>query len=553
MTNPALAQAFSDLAKLMEYRGENAFKIRSYQNVADTIKKGDVDFAALPKPELLAVEGIGAAIADKIAELVNTGQLDLYRRYVEDTPAVALQLLTVKGLGAKKVRQLVAELQVGSVGELLQAVDENRVAGLKGWSGVSQAKLRAQLLFFQESQARLRYASALPLAEALLASLRPHTSRVEFTGQLRRQAITVDAIELLAIYSEPLRAALASQGFVEAFDAGYAIAQFRLLESVPPQLIYLTGEAAFEREWLTTTGSPEFLDDHAALRDTRETTETQIFAEANMPFVPAPQREPSSPYPPTPADKVIAIADIRGVVHAHTTASDGSATLDVLAKAVQAAGYTYLTITDHSRAAFYANGLTPERRRAQAAQIDAYNEQHPGFTVFKGTEVDILRDGTLDFADEILAELDIVIASVHSVLDMTPADATERLLRAIANPYVTMLGHPTGRLLLSREGYHPDMPAVLAACAEHAVAVEINASPMRLDLDWTYVPLAVELGVKISINPDAHSATGIENIRHGVLAAQKAGLRKGDCLNCLEADEFSAFLLSRKRARGILQ
>ncbi len=285
----------------------------------------------------------------------------------------------------------------------------------------------------------------------------------------------------------------------------------------------------------------------------KKQTEQQVFAQANLTYVPPPQREAYAPYPPTPEDELLQLRDIRGVVHAHTTASDGSATLPVLAKAVRTAGYSYLTITDHSRAAFYAKGLSPERLRAQAVEIDEYNAQHTGFKVFKGSEVDIMRDGSLDFTDEVLAELDIVIASVHSVLSMKPADATERLIRAVQNPYVTMLGHPTGRLLLSREGYQPDMAVILAACAEHQVAVEINASPMRLDLDWTHVGLAVELGVKLSINPDAHSVGGLDNIRFGVLAAQKAGLRSRDCLNCLEADAFGQYLLSRKRAKGILQ
>ncbi len=561
MTNAGLAQAFSELALLMEYRGEDGFKIRSYRKAADLLKKGNVAFAELSRAELLAVEGIGKAIADKIAELNDRGELSLYRRLADETPAVALDLLGVKGLGPKKVKQLVTELGVESVGELVHAADENRVAALKGWSAASQAKLYAQLTFFQDSQHQLRYASALPPADALLATCREHSPRVELTGQLRRQAITVDAIELLAVESDGLREALRDRGFeVEPGGPGRRPVATLNTDAVR-QVVYLCAVEEFELAWLSTTGSAEFLTEHPGLVSALdamvgaggagEVSEGSVFAKADMPYVPAPQREAASPYPPTPPADVIQPGDIRGIVHAHTTASDGSATLAVLAKAVQDAGYAYLTVTDHSRAAFYANGLTPARLRAQATEIEDYNREHPGFRVFKGTECDILRDGRLDFADEVLAELDIVIASVHSVLAMSPADATERLIRAVENPYVTMLGHPTGRLLLSREGYRPDMSLVLAACAEHEVAVEINASALRLDLDWTHVPLAVALGVRLSINPDAHSVAGIDSVRWGVAAAQKAGLRKEHCLNCLEADAFGEYLLSRRRRKGI--
>ena len=564
MTNAQLAAAFRDLAKLMEYHGENVFKTRSYTKVADVIKKANVDFAQLSREELLATEGVGEAIADKISELGSTGELSLYRRYVGDTPDVVLELLKVKGLGVKKVRQLVTELGVSSVGELKQAVEENRVVALKGFSTASQTKLGAQLDFFEAARGQLRYADALTVAGPLREGFRQNTSRAEYTGALRRQCNTVAELDFLCVADDALADALTADGYgATPLDEAPASPARRLAEigvrcfvnaaEPPVRRVFTTPIEAWGTAWVLTTCTPEYLAANSSLLDAAAplAEEATVFAKAQLPYCPAPQREAAAPAPPTPADEVIRSADIRGVVHAHTTASDGSATLEVLAEAVQRAGYSYLTVTDHSKAAGYANGLSIERLRQQGAEIAAYNVAHPDFRVFAGTECDILRDGRLDYPDDVLAELDIVIASVHSVLTMAPADATERLLTAIRNPYTTMLGHPTGRLLLSRAGYAPDMTAVLEACAEHEVVVEINASSMRLDLDWTYVPLAVELGVKLSINPDAHSVKHLDNIRYGVYAAQKAGLRPADCLNCLDADDFGDFLAERKRRRGI--
>ena len=550
MSNAELAAAFKQLAQVMEYLGENSFKIRSYTRVADTLKKGAGDFASLSRDELLATEGIGEAIADKIIELTQRGQLELYERLASRMPTVALELLGVKGLGVKKVRQLVQELEVSSIGELLQAVDENRVVQLKGFSTVSQAKLKQQLSFFQASSGKLRFADAEPVARSLLGSLRQNSPRVEYAGDLRRQCNTLEALEFIAVDSPELRSYLESSGFeVTATTAG--LTSYRNDTERPLRRVFLSSPETFGRDWIAATGSPAFLSDRPELMEQPGGDEEQVFAKAGIAYVPAPQRESTLSALPTPESEVVQTSDIRGVVHAHTTASDGAATLPVLAKAVRERGYAYLTVTDHSKAAGYANGLSVERLRAQVAEITAYNAANPDFKVFSGTECDILRDGRLDFEDEVLSELDIVIASVHSVLDMSPADATDRLLAALQNPYVTMLGHPTGRLLLSRRGYAPDMTQVLEACAANETAVEINASPMRLDLDWSYVPMAVEMGIKISINPDAHSIPGIDNIRYGVLSAQKAGLRASACLNCLGADEFETYLRERKRRRGI--
>lgn len=574
MDNTRLARAFSALAKLLEYRGENAFKLRSYRKVADLLRKGDVAFGSLSRDELLATEGIGRAIADKIGELVETGELGLYARLRAEVPDVVPELLAVKGIGVTKVKQLVEELGVASLGELQQAIAENRVAQLRGFSAKSQERLGRQLAFAEAARGRLRYADALLRAAPLLEGFRQNSPRVEYTGSLRRQCNVVAALDFLAVEDERLASALGAAGYDGGSFAGRPL--FTSQDVQPFIRVFTTPPGDFAAAWLATTGSEDYLrevgalssyasgagdrasgaEDRAALAPTLTAsdvapTEADLFAAAGVAYAPAPQRELAAPSPPTPPTEVITPGDIRGVVHAHTTASDGAASLSVLAQAARERGYGYLTITDHSRAAGYANGLSVERLRAQCAEIDAYNAADAGIRVFKGTECDILRDGRLDYPDEVLSELDVVIASVHSVLTMSPEEATDRLVRAVENPYVTMLGHPTGRLLLSREGYAPDMAAVLDACARHRVAIEINASPLRLDLDWSYVPLAVERGIPISINPDAHGVLQLDNIRYGVYAAQKAGLRPRDCLNCLDADAFADYLAQRRRDRGL--
>ena len=556
MTNAALARHFRELATVMEYRGDNVFKYRSYARAADTIKKAPHELAAFTKAELTALPSIGDAIADKILELVASGKLDLLDRYRAEIPEVALELLTVKGLGANKVRQLVTELELESLGDLLHAIEENRVVQIKGFSHASQAKLREQLEFYVRSQGQLRLPDILSATAALVAECRDVGLEAQPAGAAARHCPTAGAVAVWLAVDTHRPQPLLDLGFVPAAapawytsdDAALACLQ---RERGGVQEHVCTAPIA-HTAWLSvvTCASPQFLRQHPPLlTPSAEGTAEAVFAKAGLPFTPAPQREPASPWPPVAGEDLVQVAHLRGVVHAHTTWSDGSAGLPELATACREAGYEYLAVTDHSRAAGYANGLSVDRLRAQALEVAKWNAAHPDFRVFHGTECDILRDGRLDYDDEVLAELDLVIASVHSVLRMSRADATERILRAIANPYVTMLGHPTGRLLLSRAGYDLDVDAVLAACAEHRVAVEINANPMRLDLEWRHVGLAVELGVKISINPDAHSPRGIDDIRYGVLVAQKAGLRPRDCVNCLDAGGFAEYLLSQRRER----
>lgn len=545
MTNRELAAPFRTLGTVMEYLGENPFKTRSYARAFDTIRKASEPLAGKSRGQLLAIPGIGSAISDKILEFASTGRIATLDRYLADIPSGVVELLGVRGLGPKKVRQLVSELGVASVGELLHAIRENRVVGLRGFSVKSQTKLREQLEFYQHSLGRSRLADVLQAATALRDHLRVTTPRAEFVGQVARQCEVIDVVEVL-VGGELSSPAIAApwhpdEGEPEVFRGS--------IEGMPAVVRSCPLEA-FAAERVRATLGPGFSAEHPILEQIDPARsyadERGVFAAAGLPYVPVPQREVASPWPPIAEDEVITAADVRGVVHAHTTWSDGSASIFEMAEAARAAGYAYLTITDHSRAAGYAGGLHPDRLREQIAVVRAANDEIDGITLFSGTECDILRDGSLDYDDELLAELDVVVASVHSVLRMDEDDATARLVRAIESPYVDIIGHPTGRLLLSRPGYPLDFDRVLDACAENGVAVELNASPYRLDLDWRLIPRAVERGVPVSINPDAHSVNGIGDIAHGVRAAQKAGLRPSDCLNALGADEFGAWLRRRR-------
>ncbi len=543
MTNKEIAKEFQTLAKVMEYQGENTFKIRSYDKAYNTLRKLDEDLSSKTVDQLQEIEGIGKAISLKIREVIDTGKLPLLERYKADLPEVVLNLMSVRGLGVKKVKQLVTELEIQSVGELLYAAQENRVAELKGFSQKSQATLKNQLEFYQRSLGQGRYADLRPLVDSILDQLKETGATVSETGAFRRQMPTIKELSFVAtseatskLNELEFKAVAGKQnqlhGKVDEFDV----------------LVHICKQQDFATTLLNTTGSAEFLANHTSLTTTTGATEEEVFANAEIDFILPAQREGTNTIF-TPQSELLLPSQIRGVVHAHSTYSDGATSVEVLAKACKKAGYEYLTMTDHSKVATYANGVSVERLREQCLEIEALNQKLKDFHIFKGTECDIMRDGSLDYDNATLDMLDIVIASVHSVLRMSKEDATERLLTAIANPYTMMLGHPTGRILLSREGYPLNMELILDACEKHNVAIEVNASPYRLDLDWTFVQAAVDRGILISINPDAHSLGDIANIEFGVLAAQKAGLRQNECLNTRDTAGFEAWINEQKAKR----
>lgn len=548
MTNKEIAGAFRELGQLMELHGDNPYKIRSYQNAYMRLRKLDRPLAEMEPAERESIQGVGKAIAGKIAELLESGHMANLEKLRDKTPPGVREMLGISGFGPKKVRTVWRDLGAETVGELHYAVNENRLIELKGFGQKTQEDLKKKLDYFLRSRNQFHYAAlegpGLELIDWLAQQV--PAAKISATGPYRRHCNTLERIDLLVTEDVTLEVLKESKeisglrGEESATIAGkYQDLPFRTLrcpaKEFGTQLFRTSGSDDFVREF--EQAFPDL--DYSGLPD-----EPAVFARAGIPFVPAELREGDWALERAQLDSLpdlVTQHDIRGVVHSHTTYSDGVHTVAQMAAYAKEKGYGYLAISDHSKVAVYANGLSIDRVRQQWAEIDELNQKDPDFRILKSIECDILSDGNLDYPDEILAGFDFVIASVHSNLRMDEAKATERLLRAIEHPHTHMLGHPTGRLLLSRPGYPIDHLRIIDACAEHRVCIELNANPYRLDLDWSWIPYAMERGVPISINPDAHSTGGIEDIHYGVLSARKGGLTKAACLNTLEVDQFLAW------------
>jgi len=521
MTNKEIAKSFQLLGELMELHGENPFKIRSYQNAYLLLRKMDQPLSELTEEQLSALKGVGSAISGKIRELIGTGKMQTLERYKAQTPGGLLEVLDVPGLGPKKIRILWKELGIESIGELLYALNENRLLELKGFGVKTQEELRKQLEFFQRSRNQFHYAAMEGEALSLLERLRNKLPgrRVELTGDIRRKSNLVTGIELL----------IEGEGRVDP-DA--------LTPAFPVRCHYAPA-SAFGSEWVRSTGGQAFWTDLSSKFPSLESEEA-VFSAAGLPFVAPELRDnPAAPEwaKQNKLPRLIEESDLKGILHAHSAYSDGMHSLRDMALHARALGYSYFGISDHSQSAFYANGLKPERVQAQWAEIDGLNAELAPFRIFKGIESDILSDGRLDYEEDILRGFDFIIASIHSNLRMDEEKATRRLVAAIENPHTRILGHPTGRLLLSREGYPVDHKRVIDACAANGVAIELNANPFRLDLDWSWIPYARQKGVLIAVNPDAHNKNGMLDVHFGVCSARKGGLEAEGCLNAMEADQ----------------
>jgi len=546
MDNSAIAAHFRQLADLMELHGENPFKIKSYANAGRQLKGIDIALADLDIPSLEAIPGVGKAIAEKIHTLAHTGDLPILRKYLDITPPGVVEILQIKGLGPKKIAQLWHELGIESPGELYYACLENRLTLLSGFGEKTQANILQSVTYVLENTGRQLYARAekkwLKQVEEL-SSLFGEEVSLYPTGAYLRRDTTLKEIDVLVsgISMEDL-----SDGLIKADKSIQSTEDQIILKEAGylPVNLKPIGSENIEKQLFESSATSEhqaFIKSRISTDWASLTTEAAIYQAAQLPVFPPEWRHEHPEWFHLPEKMLAGLIDqqhIKGVVHAHTTASDGSASLEALAQHCQQLGYTYLVVTDHSQSASYAGGLSPERVADQHALIERLNASMTGFRIFKGIESDILNDGRLDYEEDVLKTFDVVIASVHSVLNMDSERATQRLIKAIENPYTHILGHMTGRLLLSRRGYQPDHHKVIDACAANGVSIELNANPHRLDIDWQWIPYCREKGVLISINPDAHSLSGVGDIRYGVLAARKAGLQQEECLNALDADEF---------------
>lgn len=552
--NDFIADQFSQLSKLMDIHGENPFKAKSYALAAYTIEKYPEQLTELPREKLFTIKGIGEAIAKKIIEIIETGELSLLQKLLGQTPPGVVEMLLIKGIGPKKISVIWKEMDIESLGELLYACNENRLTLYKGFGEKTQKNVKEAIEFYLKNQDSYLFAEVEQYALQLDQKLKKAFPEKKFalTGEISRQLETIQRLEWVTTASaKECTHFFTSLGFQQLPDQADAIS---FKETSLPVLLHLTTEKAFYLTALLKSSSEEFsrvVEQKAnARKGEPAASEEQIFAQAGLPYVPPPLREHAGILD-VKIPKLLEPADIKGIIHCHSNWSDGSNTLEELVAACQARKLEYLVISDHSKSAFYANGLDESRIAAQQAAIDALNKKLAPFKIFKSIECDILNDGRLDYTDDVLSSFDLVIASVHSNLKMIEEKANQRLLKAIENPYTTILGHMTGRLLLSRKGYPVDHKKIIEACAANKVVIELNAHPRRLDIDWRWIDYALQKGVLISIDPDAHVTGGFNDVRYGVLVAQKAGLTKAHNLSSFSLEELEGFLLRRKKEKGI--
>ena len=551
MDNKAISKIFKLCSQLMELHNENPFRTKAMASASFKLDKLPfrIDEAALE--ELSAQPGIGKSTAEKAKEIAQTGTFKELQNLLANTPSGVVEMLNIKGLGPKKVQIIWQELMIESVGELLYACNENRLVEAKGFGLKTQEEIKKSIEFSISNQGWFLYAKVLSQADAFYAMLKTHfpSSLLSFTGDFRRKCEVLSTVDLLI--SESIEA-------VEKFLINYTLVEKteNSLE-ITDELgftfkVFSTNINDFYRDLILSTGSTAHLDllfnilsDLPSL-----SSEEAIYRNLRLDYIEPELREGLDEIERAQnhtLPQLIQFKDLKGTLHNHSTYSDGVHTLEQMAlHCKDALGLEYLGICDHSRTAVYANGLSIERLEEQWKEIASLNEKLAPFKIFKGIESDILSDGSLDYPDEVLAQFDFVVASVHSNLKMDEEKATARLIKAIENPYTTILGHPTGRLLLSRSGYPLDFKKIIDACAANKVVIEINANPLRLDLDWRWHRYAVEKGVLLSINPDAHRTEGLLDMQYGIFVAQKGGLEAKNCFNTYLLAEITNYFSNRR-------
>ena len=569
MDNRALIRAFRLTAQLMELHEENPFKIRAYEGTANALEQLTVPVADLDRTGLPDRTGLSKTAAAKVAEMLDTGSFEELTRLLAATPPGVVELLKVKGIGPKKIRSLWKELGIEDAGQLREAAQNDEVSKLKGFGQKTQQTILEALAFTDQSRGKLLYPQAETLAHDLLARLQATAGVTEaaVAGEVRRRLETVETVVLV----------------VATTDAAAAHAQLNALDGLTPDPrrsgpfawrgtatasgvkvdVLLVAPAVFTNQLLLSTAAAAHLSEVLSdapqpgqpttlrqwLQREQFASESALYERAGLQYVEPELREGLGELAlarENQLPQLLEDGDLRGSLHNHSTYSDGNHSLREMATFLRGQGYEYLGICDHSQAAHYANGLPPERVQQQQREIDELNQELAPFRIFKGIESDILSDGSLDYPPAVLETFDFIVASVHSNLKMDERKATARVLRAIENPYTTMLGHPTGRLLLRREGYPLDHKAVIDACAQHNVIIEINANPYRLDLDWRWVRYALDKGVSLSINPDAHHTDGYADMRYGVFMGRKGGLTKDMTFNAKSAVEAANYFARRK-------
>ncbi|MEO5892248.1 MAG: helix-hairpin-helix domain-containing protein [Ferruginibacter sp.] len=560
MDNYQIADSFSLLAKLMDIHNENSFKAKSYSIAAFNIEKLPMQLSETPAEKLFAIKGIGESTGKKVLELITTGDLKVLSEMIEKTPPGVMEMLNIKGIGPKKISTIWKEMEIESIGELLYACKENRLKLYKGFGEKTQQNVIETIEFYLKSKGSFLFSQVEALNEGLKSFFIKLFSehKIAFTGAYKRQLEIIHELEIVIDDTiNNIEHELSLVDDFEMIEKNEEDILYRASVGLKFHLYSCDSKPMMQQVFLKGS-SPEFatsfVQQFPSIDYTACKNEEGIFKQAGINFIPACQRESITVIEKAKSDilpALLNVTDIKGIIHSHSNWSDGSNTIEEMAKNAIAKGFEYLVISDHSKSAFYANGLQPERIKEQHFYIDELNKQLAPFKIFKSIESDILNDGSLDYSNDILATFDLVIASVHSNLKMSEEKAMLRLINAIENPYTTILGHMTGRLLLSRKGYPVDHRKIIDTCAANQVVIELNAHPSRLDIDWRHIEYALEKNVLISIDPDAHAPEGFDDIKFGVSVAQKAMLTKERNLSSFGLQELETYLSARKQLKNI--
>jgi len=543
---------------MMALLEENTFKIRSFENAARIVRDHDEDMGVLVDEDRLKdVPGVGKTLAYVIMYYAKAGTVGLEQELEAQLPEGLPDLLDLPGLGMKKVQSLWQDYEITNLNALKRACEANVLTDMKGFGAKLQVKL-LEAISFQEKHARDFYLdTALSVAREWIDRLNPlkGITRIELTGKLRRGdtliqscefLVEADASELIAELNNQFGCGLSTSDPLIIKDKSGLFVQFWVCkpEAFAAEQLIRTGGEVYLEKLLDRFGSDTESAIKSLARIQGSPSEKELCKSIDIQWIEPELRDVYHQYPED--FELIAQEHIKGAFHAHSTWSDGRNSLEEMALASRDLGYEYLGISEHSQAAYYANGLKPDRVKAQWDCIDELNDQYKDFHIFKGIEADILSDGSLDYDEELLVGFDFVIASIHSHFYLDPVKQTDRIVRALQSPFTTILGHPTGRMLMARPGYNPDLTTLIDVAAENDKLIEINTTPKRLDLDWRHLKYAREKGLKISIDPDAHSIRGLQTIHLGVCMARKGGFTSSEVLNTLGADEMKKYLQDRR-------
>lgn len=559
ISNSEISDLFSLHANLLELNDQDERRYKTFANASYNIDRLEGSLYEMSTQQMLDSPGIGKMLAAAVTEIVETGTFEEFEETRTATPVGVIEMFRVKGIGVKKIKQLWQELGIDSIEKLKEACQTNQIATLKGFGEKTQIKILESIAFIEEQRGKLRLNKGIAFAEELLDILKTEFEKIEIVGQVRQNAEIIDKVSFIVQrdeenFNDPVNSLLEKDWQNSSMYRWFGY--FDTVET-PIEIHFVNAESFVRQKLILSSnerhlayGEPQpFI--HFLTKNKLE-SEHDAYEKFGSSFIVPEMREGRNEFDwikSNSNEDLVTYESLKGILHNHSTYSDGKNTLREMAEYCKSLGFEYLGMADHSQTATYAQGLPPAKVLQQQEEITALNNELGPFKIFKGIESDILMDGSLDYSDDILSTFDYVVASVHQTLNMDIVKATERLLKAIANPFTTILGHPTGRLLLAREGYPLDFKTIIDACAEHNVVIEINASPYRLDIDWRWIPYCIEKGVLLSINPDAHNTAGYHDMEYGVKVARKGGLTSKYTLNALNFEEIEK-VFAKKRLRA---